>query len=51
MSLNYKTFILILVALVMGTVSTHAGRYSSRVTQLAEDYRDHLDVPKLYGKT
>lgn len=40
-----------LISLVLTVPSGHAGRYSNRVSQLAEDYKDHLDGTKLYGET
>ena len=39
------------VVLFLGTTDLKAGRYSNRVTQLAEDYRENLKGNKLYGKT
>lgn len=40
-----------LIFLIFISSNTFAGRYSTRVTQLAEDYHDHLDGKKLYGQT
>ncbi len=46
---NNKAMWLILLAMMMNFA--HAGRYSNRVTQLAEDYRENLNGKKLYGET
>lgn len=40
-----------LISLVLIAPLSHAGRYSNRVTQLAEDYRENLNDKKLYGET
>lgn len=36
--------------LILGPIGAYAGNYSSRVTQLAEDYKDNLEGKKLYGE-
>lgn len=43
-------FALTLITTII-SADAFAGRYSSRVTQMAEDYRDNLDGDRLYGMT
>ena len=51
LNVNYKSFTIAMSLLLFVTIDASAGRYSNRVTQLAEDYRENLDGKKLYGKT
>jgi hypothetical protein len=43
-------FALTLITTII-SADAFAGRYSTRVTQMAEDYRDNLDGDRLYGMT
>jgi hypothetical protein len=50
MKFNTLKSLAFLSLILFGISSTFAGRYSNRVSQLAEDYREHLDGKRLYGE-